>query len=100
MNGRAKAAIMKAAAADPRIGEVQEQDGELILHLAGGFVYRAGNEELSTIVPMTIGAFHRDMAQVVQVTKGKPSPGGFRNQEEIDLYWKHRDHLFSSRAWI
>lgn len=101
MNGRAKQAIIKAAANDPRISEIQQDGDELILHLAGGFVYRGGNEELSTIVPMTIGAFHRDMAQVVKVaTKAKAVPGGFKNQDEIDEHWKHRSHLFSSRAWI
>lgn len=81
MNGRAKAAITKAAMAHPLVEEVQDDGDMLIVWLRPGFAYpdgvfdqdSASDSWLSTLAPWTIADFRYQIAQVQPV---KEVPGG------------------------
>jgi len=81
MNGRAKAAIAKAAMAHPWVEEVQDQGDDLIVWLKAGYAYPDGwfNQDeasdcwLSTLAPWTIKDFREQMAEVQPV---RQVPGG------------------------
>ena len=81
MNGRAKAAITKAAMAHPLVEEVQDEGDMLIVWLRPGFAYpdgvrdedQASDSWISTLAPWTIADFRYQIAQVKAV---KEVPGG------------------------
>jgi hypothetical protein len=64
MNGRASAAIIKAAKADPRVNDYDVDEDAVIIYLAGSYAIKDCNDVLTSLTACTIKDYKKQMQQV------------------------------------